>query len=132
MLKVYVAAGSSDAARAADIIKRLRAAGVHVTYDWTADVLKEGSAQANLLPRDPRIALAEIRGVGEAEVVWFLVPRIGSSGAGFELGYAYGIGKVLICSGPDRERFYFGVILNEYETDDAALDWLIGIARGRA
>ena len=45
MLNVYVAAGSSEAPRAAALIARLKAAGVRVTYDWTSAVLLEGSAQ---------------------------------------------------------------------------------------
>lgn len=127
MLKVYVAAGSSEAARAADLIAKLRAAGVHVTYDWTPAVLL-GSSDL----RDPAIAAREIAAALEAEVVWFLVPLRGSSGAGFEVGVAYHAGRIVVCSGPHLGVFHFGVLLDERETDEEVLSWLVTRARERA
>lgn len=125
MLKVYVAAGSSEAARAADIIERLRAAGVHVTYDWTPAVLL-GSSDL----RDPRVAQLEVEAALAADVVWFLVPARGSSGAGFEVGVAYHAGRIVVCSGPHLGAFHFGVLMVEHETDEEVLAWLV--ARHRA
>jgi hypothetical protein len=116
-LNVYVAAGSKhDAARAARVIERLRAAGVHVTYDWTPAILL-GARDL----RDPAVALAEVEAVRAAEVVLFLVPLDGSSGGGFEVGLAYATGRIIICAGPHVARFHFGCLLLEIDTDDEAV-----------
>lgn len=118
-LNVYVAAGSkSDAPRAARVIERLRAAGVHVTYDWTLAVLSGADH------RDPDVARAEIDAVRAAEVVLFLVPLDGSTGAGFEVGVAYATGRIILCSGPHVRGFHFGSLLLELETDDEAVEML--------
>lgn len=134
MLNVYVAAGSTEVARAADIIRRLREAGVNVTYDWTVNALERGDPADGYrtLDRPEEEMLGSVRGVLSAEVVWFLVPYAGSTGAGFELGIAYTSRKVIVCSGPHCWRFFFGGLLVEYETDEEVLEWLIRQARERA
>lgn len=131
MLKVYVASGSkTEAARTAAIIERLRAAGVHVTYDWTPAVLLGGVDAPDF--RDPRVANDEIRAVLDADIVWFLVPPTGSSGGGFEVGLAYAAGKVVACSGPHIGRFHFGAVLLEWEHDEDVFAWILGLVESGA
>jgi hypothetical protein len=127
-LRVYVAAGSLEAERAALWIERLRAAGVEITFDWTPEVIG-GAADS----RNPEVAAAELNAVVRAEVVWFLVPMTGSSGGGFELGFAYrGNQQTTICSGPHLARFHFGVLLVEYDTDEEAFQVIVDMHRRRS
>lgn len=130
MLKVYVAGGSTEVQRAATIIAALRASGVHVTYDWTPDVLRRGDpADGYRTERTEPEAVLAIRGALDADLVWFLVPHRGSSGGGFEVGAAWHAGRLVVCSGPSLTRFFFGVMLVEYDTDEQALEVVLRHAR---
>lgn len=130
MLKVYVASGSTEADQASYWIEKLRAAGVHVTYDWTPAVLSAGCSPVDAADHRSRaVAQAEVDAALAADIVWFLTPKKGSTGGGFEVGIAWHAGIPIVCSGPNVRVFHFGVLLLEVEEHADVFDWLVRLAR---
>ena len=88
--RIYVAGASSNIDQIEHYIKKLQDAGWTISFDWTAPVRQVGDAS----PDDPKIrrdaALADLQGVGTADVVWLLQPDATSTstGAWVELGAA--------------------------------------------
>jgi hypothetical protein len=83
-LTIYVAGASADREAIAGYLVQLRAAGWHVTYDWTTD---PGWTD----PTHPRLtsAMADVSGVARARVFWYVAPEAKSEGSHFELGLAW-------------------------------------------
>jgi hypothetical protein len=130
VLKVYVASGSTEADRASRWIEALRAAGVLVTYDWTPAVLSAGCSPTDAADhRSPAIAQAEIAAVLSADLIWFLTPKKGSTGGGFEVGIAYATGRPIVCSGPHMGVFHFGSLLLEIERDEDVFEWIVAASK---
>ena len=102
-LTIYVAGGSAERDAIAGYLVQLRAAGWHVTYDWTTD---PGWTD----PTHPRLtsALADVRGIAAARVFWLVAPEAKSEGSHCELGIAWmareldgrRTGRELLASGP--------------------------------
>lgn len=97
---LYVAGSSTEMARVREFQRLAVAAGWKITHDWTAVV--EGQGDGNPVDATPEQceawADADLRGVREADIVVFLLPRDGSKSRGtyFEFGFATGIGKETI------------------------------------
>ena len=83
-LTIYVAGGSAERDAIAGYLVQLRAAGWHVTYDWTTD---PGWTD----PTHPRLtsAMADVSGIARARVLWYVAPASKSEGSHFELGLAW-------------------------------------------
>ena len=132
VLNVYVAGGSIEVARVAAFIERLKASGlVRITYDWTPDVIANGSSVTSAV-RNEATARAELAGVLTADLVVMLTPERGSTGAGFELGHADAAGRRIVCVGPHLPRFFFGVLFEEVASEDEALALVLDAAVSRA
>jgi nucleoside 2-deoxyribosyltransferase len=116
-VKIYVAAGSkTDRERARAFMAALREVGHEITFDWVEVLGTDHRSEA--------VAFAEIAAVRDADAVCFLVPASGSTGAGFEVGFAYAIGVPILAIGPHHGVFHFGVLLDEVESEADALWWL--------
>ena len=125
---VYVAASSREVQRAADVIALCRAEGLIVTYDWTKDVLEYGGGIPDDVARQ-RIADQDMAGVMRARSLILLVPHDGTSGGGYEAGVAAAFGRFIVCAGPHRRRFIFGIRHHEVETDAEAVKMVARRAR---
>lgn len=134
-LRVYVAGGSSEAELVARYIATLRAAGVEVTYDWTADVLEHRAAGSPQLTAEQRAAhaRADLDGIEGADVVWWILPAALSEGSAFKAGYALGRAKRSVVSGAWAEHGrVFPLLLSElWSTHDAALAAIVSLAAER-
>lgn len=130
-LRVYVAGGSSEAEECAELIAALRGAGIVVTYDWTPDVMRPGILTAEQAEAQ---AAADERGIRECEILWYVVPEAKSEGSAWEAGFARGIGRDVIASGPalsDHFRIFTRRASRVFASHAAALDHLFGLARSR-
>lgn len=135
-LRVYVAGGSSEADKCAELIASLRGAGIVVTHDWTPGVLARARDGYPLLTAEQadRCAAADERGIRECEIMWYVVPEAKSEGSAWEAGFARGIGRDVIASGPalsDHFRIFTRRASRVFASHAAALDHLFGLARSR-
>lgn len=135
-MNIYIAGASKELPRVRAAMEAVRAAGHHVTFDWTAEVEKAGRPDHEL-HRDVlvHVARADINGAFDASVFWLLSPTAESAGAWTELGYALALRdsahtrfiageeggpRRIIVSGPRRSCFWTLADL-AVDTDDEAL-----------
>ena len=91
--RFYLATKKDSGEQAAAISHALKAHGWERTYAWTAE--DEGA------DRYADIALNELKGVTEADVLIVLLP--GGYGTHVEIGAALALGKPVILHAPDRK-----------------------------
>jgi nucleoside 2-deoxyribosyltransferase len=91
--RFYLATRKDRSAQAAPLLEALEAQGWVRTFVWTADEIDPG--------RHADIALAELAGVREADVLIVLLP--GGYGTHVEIGAALALGKPVILHAPDRQ-----------------------------
>jgi len=108
---VYVAGSSSEWEIVSKHVEALKAAGLHVTHDWTQQVRKARAEQKSDKDYPPSyrktLAWDDLNGVLEARFFWLVAPQGSSIGAWVELGAAMHAGKTLVVSG-DVSRCIFG------------------------
>ena len=103
-MKVYIATGLENAKESSQLENRLIEDGWERTYDWT----KHGSVQDDGPERIAQVAVDEINGVLQADLLIALLP--GGRGTHIEIGCAIGHGIPVILfgktekSGTDRDR----------------------------
>lgn len=85
-MKLYLASGLSNRATVAQVARDLRELGHTITYDWT----EHGSVQDASDEEKAAVAMAELGGVLEAEMVVAILP--GGRGTHVEIGAALGAG----------------------------------------
>lgn len=137
-VRVYVAGASDELERAQRAIDFIRSIGWTITHDWVADVrrvrVEGGRADADLTSDEMReLAAADLAAVQGAELVWLLVPNTPSTGAWVELGYALALNRWtnaprIIASGPRAAGSLWCSLLEQFETDEAAIRTLAGKA----
>lgn len=96
MPSIFVSGGSSERPKIAEYIVVLRAAGWHVTYDWTRNRWWEDPTHDEAR----RAHLYCLRGVQEADVLWYVAPEQKSEGSHAELGIAIALKRRIVASGP--------------------------------
>ena len=125
-LSVYVAAASSEIARAKAFMTALRALGITVTSTWTDVIEQVGAANPMAAaPADRAVwAQDDLDQVAKAQVLCLLLPPAGVTtiGAWVELGFALALGgtparPVLVVG---EERSIFTALANHRLPDDAA------------
>ena len=142
-LRVYVATAFTNVVEARYWIARLKEIGVIITHDWTSDEMPVGQSElTRSLKAQEELALADIRGVLTADVLWLLSPPTGGTGCWFELGLAYGrLGREftagviayypgnirIISSGP--RRTIFQAAIKHVDTHARAFKTIEAIAR---
>jgi nucleoside 2-deoxyribosyltransferase len=97
------------------LLRRLRAEGIEVSYDWTGDgpsavtVEEHIKAEASLSQDERKMfAFRDYEGVKNADLVWLVVPGYeGSTGSWTELGLALAFGKPVIVSGAGHKKNIF-------------------------
>jgi nucleoside 2-deoxyribosyltransferase len=122
---IYVAASSQEIDRAEHWMIRLQEEGVRVTSTWIQSIRKVGVANPADATREQRAVWArqDAAEVAAADGLWLLMPTKPTSGAWWEFGYAYGLGKRIWISGPDQPRSIFtGLADRSFEKDPDALE----------
>ncbi|MFL6389690.1 MAG: nucleoside 2-deoxyribosyltransferase [Terriglobales bacterium] len=94
MPKFYLATRIDRAAQAEKLLEALQARGWERTYTW----IGEDIAAAD---KYPELAVAELAGVREADVLVVLLP--GGRGTHVEIGAALALGKPVILHAPDLQ-----------------------------
>lgn len=125
-IKVYIAGSSDDLPRVKAAMAAATAAGLTVVSTWVGHVEKAGDGNPRWATNEQRWrwASTDLDGVGDSDVIWLLfAPKFG---AGAEWGYARAMGKIQITSG-DTKRSIFCALGHEFETDEAALAFLLTI-----
>lgn len=128
-MKVYIAAASAEIERAERVAGKLAAAGIQITSSWMRQVRRAGAANPREASSGQRRTLAVgcLSEVGDSDVVLLLMPPVGTEtiGAYWEAGYARSLSARIILSG-DTKRSVFSALGEEYETDDEAIQAIIG------
>jgi hypothetical protein len=126
-MKVYVAGASAEILRAEAFVKRLRAAGFEITFDWPAMIRSVGSANGGLTDDQRNDASYHaLAGVDECEVLVLLVPEKPSIGCWVELGYAFqGCIDTLLYVGDPERTIFSALTRHVVATDDQAFDLLV-------
>lgn len=128
-LRVYVAGSSAEPQRVRAAMDAARGAGCELTEDWLAAMEEAGTANEGLTHEQRRrYALADLRGLEAADVLWVLAPETHSIGVWVELGYALA-GRAwgampggIVVSGPASARSIFCALADrECPTDAAGL-----------
>lgn len=122
--RVYVAASAMEIDRAKRAVKSLADGGVDALASWIGNVGADGASN----PRDAtkrdryRWSAASLTEASTADVVLMLVPppELATRGAWFELGFAFGIAKMLVFSG-DTKQSVFCALGDEHDTDAEAI-----------
>ena len=110
-MRIYVAASSREADRVRAAQRMLREAGHTLTLDWLTiieRVVATGVRECDL-PDHEAIAhaLLDLDAIRDADAVWLLAPELPTKGAWVELGFAVGIGKPIVISGPQCRQSIF-------------------------
>lgn len=137
--RVYVCGASYEAERAARVVALLRERGAVVTHDWTPAAIAArphgGDVSLSAIVRW-RATLDDLAAIDSAHVVLWLVSERGSTGAGFECGYAFARGVTVIAAGPHTSATIFSSIATTTAHDDEtgveiAIRAALRIAEGR-
>jgi nucleoside 2-deoxyribosyltransferase len=94
MPKFYLATRKDSAAQAEKLLEALKSRGCERTFTWTGED-KAGAEEYS------ELALAELAGVSEADVLIVLLP--GGYGTHVEIGAALALGKPVILHAPDQK-----------------------------
>ena len=135
-LTVYVAGASAEVDMIVGYMAALREGGVHITHDWTPDVIlaRRMCVSERELAGALRMKAAseDFAGVASADILWLVVPEASSVGCWAELGYAHGVGTPIVASGPCVLRTIFTEFALRFTTHDSALAYLLHRAKGVA
>ncbi len=134
---VAICGASANLARCARVRDSLRRLGIEIAFDWVAQIERDraaGRTDDDLSPEERHAAGdACLDGIDRAHVVLWLAD--GSEGAGIEVGYAFARRKSVIVSGPRTHPIYGAPCGRRVDAwtlrDSAAIDLIVGIARGR-
>lgn len=129
-----MAGASADMARAVYWMDRLRGAAIEVVSTWPERITAVGEAN----PRDWSRADRERAAVdcllaveSAAELLWLLVPPVGTStsGAWVEFCAARRRGLQVIASG-DTKQSIFTALVPEFDSDEAAFEMIVDLCKG--
>jgi nucleoside 2-deoxyribosyltransferase len=109
-MKVYVAASSADREIARKAMAELAEYGIEITLDWTTC---DGYIRPYSEEERSQVAFWELQAVRRADLVWVILSEDRSEGASAELGYALGIARIVIVSGPIDQRRYFPLLARQ-------------------
>ncbi len=128
-LRVYVAGSSREIVRVRRVHTWLREHGHTVTHDWTREVeaaIASGVSEEAMGDIDALTHVwRDLDAVRAADVLWLLSPQEPTRGAWVELGFATGIGKPIVVTGPGCRQSIFtrlGVIYHEDAAGLAVID----------
>lgn len=128
---LYIACSSAPAQRQRylDAAQAATDAGFEVISSWLADVEREGAGNPDTLSVRIECAQKDIREILEAQALWLLAPPspLVSHGAFFELGIAIresATRRYPIVASGETKRSIFCSLVEEFDTDEAACNWL--------
>lgn len=150
-MRIYIATAYPKAAELAiPYVKRLETVGIGITCKWWEVAAKTCYPP---LPRVPetelpldeqkRIALNDLQGVRDADIVWLMSPGSagpregeymyagfapaysGGTGCWFEMGYAFALGKTVVYSGHPRTIFS-SLVAKQFAEHEGAFEYIVG------
>jgi hypothetical protein len=125
-VRVYVAGGFLERDLVREWMGRLREIGVTISHDWTeSEASAPGVTSDDQLSAEQAIRYAngDIEGVRSADLVWHIVASYkGAQGSYFETGLAYGLGKLIVVSGPDWRKSIFHYKTHPFDTHAEAFE----------
>ena len=125
MTSVYVAGASKEAAEVASFIERLEAQGIHITYNWTRDVLSATKPDNELSEAErARLAFVDLDAITRAEDFWLILPSNPSAGCWVELGAALAQRRIIIVSGDWKRSIFTALAVQRFDRHEEAWDWL--------
>ena len=131
MLNIYVATASSPLELAEEKIRAVKASGHHITYDWTIDVRRAGVGSPDDSDVRRRAALADLKGVMSANVLWLVQPdpTSSSTGAWVELGVALSKRElardiVIVASGSSKKCIFTDLADYRFQSHDDAFEFI--------
>ena len=137
--KVYVASSLSNWKRVRSICDKIKSLGAKITYDWSQwgeDIFGEGTEinPDGIKPEDKLvdIAIAEVKGVEDADVVLAVMP--GERGSHFEMAIAWHTKTpvVILTDGETAQRptsFHLLPRIERINNEQEAIDRTIEIAK---
>lgn len=132
--RVYVAGASRELDRVKAMVAKLEASGlVEITSRWFDAVEAWGVGRDAELTDDQARghALADLQGVSEAELIWFLWPQNHSAGAFVEFGYALSLkNNTVLVSGEHSACIFTRLADFRSTTDENALELVLNLAAG--
>jgi nucleoside 2-deoxyribosyltransferase len=141
-LNVYVATYSFPIEWAEGWMAKVRESGHRITFDWTVPVREAGSGSPDDAGIRRAAALADLRGVESADVVWLIQPEATSTstGAWVELGFALahkeaaalreGAKRPLIMvSGESKKCIFADLADMRFLSHDDAFEYLKGMGK---
>lgn len=136
-LHVYVAGSSQELPRVREAMRRLRAEGHHITFDWTTDVEQFGThGDALTIQQRQECADRDFYGIAAADVFLMLDPAETSRGVQVELGFAIsrrwarhhvepGTVLAIVIAGPgQRPTIWHACADHVAANDEDAIAWL--------
>jgi nucleoside 2-deoxyribosyltransferase len=124
--KVYIAGSSYETERAERATAALLERGVHVTATWPRVVRTVGSPNPRGATVSDRFrwSVDDLAQVRDADLLWFLVPPIAPAeahtrGGWVEVGYALGLGKLVIFSGDTKQSIFCALGYEVIDDTDA-------------
>jgi len=128
-LRIYIAGASKEMDLISSYMRKVESLGHTISLDWTVPIRENialGKTDADLTKEDrKRHANADMFAVGDADLVWLLVPAEPKSSLGcwIEFGLAVAFGCHVIVSGPNASIFC-ELADHLFATHDEALEWL--------
>jgi len=124
-LPVYLAGASRELERVKKYAELLERSGLErITYCWWQDIEANDVGTDHRLTRDEQCAYAtgDLRGVYEAQLVWFLWPEAPSMGAPVEYGFALAVSRQnpmrLVVTGGKASSCIFTALAHYRDTSD--------------
>lgn len=134
MISVYVAAASAEIERAEHAMAACREAGLTVVSTWAENIRRVGASNPRDASRRDRMRWAhdDLAQVASADLLWLLVPPVGTAtiGAWIEFGsvIAWKPGRV-VASGDTMSTIFCALVDREYTSDGSALEAVLHKAR---
>lgn len=117
--RVYVATKFENAPAAREAMAALRAAGLTITHDWTAETL-DGVPESERVNHMHRCGLADFAGVVHADAL-VMLEHPACRDTLVEVGIALGSGTAVYVVGSKRDRSVFWGLVTHCESVDEAV-----------
>lgn len=129
-LIVYVAANSKEWKRAEFWVNELEKRGIHTTSTWIEEAKSIQGCNRLVDTHEQRWSAASscVSGIGEASLVWILMPETSSMGAFWEFGYAKAKDMVVYLSGAQQHTSVFSALADyRFEIDAQAFNSIVNL-----
>jgi hypothetical protein len=126
-IRVYLAASSKEVDRAEYWTTRLSSKNILITSTWLDDAKSIIGCNSPEHSHEDRLNAADecVAGVETADIIWVLMPIVGSMGAFWEFGYAHACQLATCISGAAQYNSVFSALAKyRFDTDQEAFDFI--------